>query len=1106
MPFEALLPWHGSSDRVSFKSNRVYDMTVVMRTIQSKITLALLLLLGLTAEAFAAPRIQLINATNTPWMYRPNTTDPAYVPADAWTVPEFDDSGWSGPGVGIFGRESTPLIYPFPFNTPIPAPSQGGPVSTYLRTHFNWDHETRGVSLYLTNYIDDGMVVYLNGVELWAFNMPARPVAWNAATLPQSANPLGEAVPVITNVVANLQEGDNVIAVQFQQHGTGSSDDVFTMWMYGEAATPIVITDQPDSTTVVQSRAATFSVAATGSNPRYQWQRSADGGANWTDIPGATAASYTLYPTTLSDDAAQFRAVVSNAVNTLISDVATLTITPDMTPPTVVGASSVHALEISIQFDELMESNTTTSTFGYTVNGGPGAGGPSVTNVVLKADGTGVRLQLDVPFTSPFTVDVTEAHDYALNPIAPGTTVNGTKWADSQDVGAPALAGNAFSAEPGDVEITAGGADIWGMSDQFHFVHNQRTGDFDVKVKVTRLDPSNAWAKGGLLARETLDGPSATIEAYTTPDRPPGTRTYEAGRRPTTGVNTLDWGGRPPSGLPNAWVRLRRNGDSFRAYHGTDGVNWSLYAGPVTQPMSATLFLGAATTSHNVGQTTLAIFQDLGDVSYPGAVVTIDPQPANQTVQTHQAVTFTSAATVSGAPAGELFYQWERSPDGVTWTNIPGANGTSVSIQFPAGDDDGDSFRLVASVPGASATSDAATLTLTPDTVRPTVTSVVGVSSTRVLVIFSEPMDASAGDNFIYTIDQGNTVTDAQFLTTNRINLTIEATTPLVAGNTYTLSVVANDDQMGGFIGAIDPSGNPIDPNPAMKSFVSQNYPGDPNGLRELPTNTKRALGSLPLRGFDGRMVQNPVNIANDNAVAERMLAGTYIDPNTGMPYPNIAPLPVFVENNVVNYTGSGNTGTVPGDTQFPGYTNPADNMAMEILTYLELTSGIYRMGVNSDDGFRVSPARNVSDPNNSITLGEFNGGRGVADTVFDFIVTEDGLYPFRRIWEEGQGDAGCEWWTRGLSGSPTTLLNAAGGIRAFRGVLPQPRLAISRSGNQVVLSWSDSEGTYQLQESSNLTPGSWSDVSGASGSGGNYSITITPSSTGERYYRLRSP
>lgn len=867
---------------------------------------------------------------------------------------------------------------------------------------------------------------------------------------------------------------------------------------------PVSITRQPEGQTLFECRSFALSVGVSGSFPRsFQWIK--DG----VEIPGATTATYSVALAQTSDSGT-YTVRVTNPLNTVTSDPAVVTVNEDTAPPIALGASSVHPLEIGIQFNELMESNTTTSTFGYTVNGGPGAGGPSVTNVILRPNGTSVILQLDSPVTSPFTVSLTEAYDCAGNIIDPSTSLTGSRWADSGDIGLPALVGNAFSHEPGDVEIAAGGADIWGTADQFHYVHNFRTGDFDVKVKVARLDPTHASAKAGLMARETLDGPSATIWAITMSDRPPGRRVYEAGRRTTAAGPTASWGSGPPSGLPNAWIRLRRNGDIFRAYHGTNGTDWLPLAGPVTQLLPPGVSVGLAATSHNVNQHTLAVFRDFGDFTYPGATLAINPQPASQTVQTHQSVTFTSGAVASGAPANEIFYQWQRSPDGATWTNIPGATSTNFTIAFPAGEDDGDSFRLVASIPGATATSDAATLTLTPDTVRPTVRAVIGVSPTKVVVLFSEPMGASTADPFNYQIDQGIGVIDAMFDTNNprRIDLTLDPTMPLTVGATYTLSTTATDDGMGGFIGAIDPSGNPINPNPTTTMFVAQNYPGDPNTLRELPTNARRALGSLTLRGFDGRMVQIAATIANDNSVAEQMLAGSYINPATGMPYPNLAPLPRFVETNTINYgdnpAGLG-TGRLRPDRAFPGYTAPADNMAMEILTYLELRGGIYRMGVNSDDGFRVTPATSVSDANNSIVLAQFNGGRAPADTPFDFIVTEDGLYPFRLIWQEGQGGAACEWWIQSLVNSSYIAINSDS-IKAFRNVIVAPRLTATRGNGTITLSWTDPEGAYQLQSALYLEEPAWSNVSGVTANGNDRSITINTANYPTEFFRLRKP
>jgi hypothetical protein len=52
--------------------------------------------------------------------------------------------------------------------------------------------------------------------------------------------------------------------------------------------------------------------------PSFQWQRSADGGTTYTDIPGATGTTFTIAAVNLSDDGARFRVDVrSNGVSVL---------------------------------------------------------------------------------------------------------------------------------------------------------------------------------------------------------------------------------------------------------------------------------------------------------------------------------------------------------------------------------------------------------------------------------------------------------------------------------------------------------------------------------------------------------------------------------------------------------------------------------------------------------------------------------------------------------------------------------------------------------------------------------------------------------------------
>ncbi len=82
------------------------------------------------------------------------------------------------------------------------------------------------------------------------------------------------------------------------------------------------ITEQPADLSVATGQPASFSVSASGTAPlSYQWQRN---GAN---ITGATASTYALATTALTDTGATFRVVVTNVAGSATSNAATLTVT-----------------------------------------------------------------------------------------------------------------------------------------------------------------------------------------------------------------------------------------------------------------------------------------------------------------------------------------------------------------------------------------------------------------------------------------------------------------------------------------------------------------------------------------------------------------------------------------------------------------------------------------------------------------------------------------------------------------------------------------------------------------------------------------------------------
>ncbi|HOU87883.1 MAG TPA: lectin-like protein [Verrucomicrobiota bacterium] len=121
-----------------------------------------------------------------------------------------------------------------------------------------------------------------------------------------------------------------------------------------------------------------------------------------------------------------------------------------------------------------------------------------------------------------------------------------------------------------------------------------------------------------------------------------------------------------------------------------------------------------------------------------------------------------------------------------------------------------------------------------------------------------------------------------------------------------------------------------------------------------------------------------------------------------------------------------------------PGTTGLTGSSTEEMLAYIEFpTAGMYQLGVNSDDGFRVSVGTAPGDLTGLI-LGQYDGGRGASDTIFTIVVDPPGIYPIRLVWENGAGElpgngANCEFFS--VKDGVKTLINdvANGGLKAYR-------------------------------------------------------------------------
>ena len=197
----------------------------------------------------------------------------------------------------------------------------------------------------------------------------------------------------------------------------------------------------------------------------------------------------------------------------------------------------------------------------------------------------------------------------------------------------------------------------------------------------------------------------------------------------------------------------------------------------------------------------------LSTPALPLGTVSISQQPTASPASTASAnskVTLSVGITATtNTGAGQLVIQWQRN--GI---NIDGATGPTYTTPYLTAADNGAQYGVVASVPGASATSSTVTLTVNPDATTPTV---LGASSDDIMhsvtVQFSEPVDPVTALNPANYSIPGLTVSSAAFaLDTNLVNTpthdAVKLTTSTQADNTaYTVTVTGVTDTAAHTIG-----------------------------------------------------------------------------------------------------------------------------------------------------------------------------------------------------------------------------------------------------------------------------------------------------------------
>jgi hypothetical protein len=265
--------------------------------------------------------------------------------------------------------------------------------------------------------------------------------------------------------------------------------------------------------------------------------------------------------------------------------------------------------------------------------------------------------------------------------------------------------------------------------------------------------------------------------------------------------------------------------------------------------------------------------------------------------------------------------------------------------------------------------------------------------------------------------------------------------------------------------------------------------------------------------GFIFRVWQNETFVPNSLASAELALVGQLVDTNgtpvtvnnayAAEPGPALGsgvvdgPLLRYEIPTVINLNQGVNASPTEADVGYfiqpehpddqmpgiPGNTLSTDGISAEIITFLELPAGWIRLGVRSDDSFKLQ-AGYINVPADGVLLGQVDGN--TADVTLSVFVQEAGVYPLRTVYQEAAGAAYLELYSFLEDGTTRVLLNdtANGGLRTYStGVAPdkpdeQPEFtSIQKNANgSITIEWI---GGGTLQAAPTVT-GPWENVAGA--------------------------
>jgi hypothetical protein len=600
------------------------------------------------------------------------------------------------------------------------------------------------------------------------------------ATVTFAPNPVtpGTAVVATLNNANTLPFGTYTITCTGTATGgtTKNINIVFTI----TAGTAPTITTQSASVAVCAPATATFTVASSDAGVTYQWQSAPSVAGTFTNITGATAASYTTAATTAAMNGMVYHCIVSTQCGTVTSTNATLTVNTAaafVTQP----ANQLACTGATATF------TTTASGTGVTYQwqSGTSAAGPWTNVGTNSATYTTVPLTVTTPTFYQVIISTTTCPAIVTSSVATlgvsVTTAIGTQ-PTAQVVCAPATA--TFT-------VAATGT---GVSYQWQMATAAAPTVFtNVGTNSnTFTTAATTAAMNGNIYRVVVTGSCnvVTSSAVTlTVNTAAATTANPTDVTVCNGETATFTGAGTGTGATYQWQvsTVSPAGPWTNVTTGTGGTTITYTTSATTPAMNNTYYrlVVTTTTCANVANTLQAKLT-------VNTVAIIGTQPAPQVACIPQTATFTVAATGTG-----LTYQWQvaLAATPTVFTNIAGATSASYTTGASTLSMNGNLYRV--------------NILSTCSPTTPTTSTAVTLTVTNPVSITQQPTAKSGciGDNYTFNAvatSPGNTITyqwqvsatgaagtftnvgpNASAVATANAAYTITNATELMSGNFY---------------------------------------------------------------------------------------------------------------------------------------------------------------------------------------------------------------------------------------------------------------------------------------------------------------------------------